>query len=52
MKVFNFSLVDVEGNLYMGTSLDEPDPRIDSEFWDAFLTGNYTMHYCGEEDEE
>lgn len=46
---FNFSLIDSEGNLHMGTSVDEPDPTIDQEFWQAFLTGNYTMEYCGYE---
>lgn len=51
MIVYNFSLINIEGNLYMGTSLDEPDPSIDREFWDAFLTGDYTMQYCGFEEE-
>lgn len=46
---FNFSLIDSNGNLYMGTSVDEPDPTIDSEFWQAFMTGDYTMEYCGYE---
>lgn len=44
---YNFALIDHDDNLYMGTSLDDPDPRIDREFWEAFLTGNYTMKYCG-----
>jgi hypothetical protein len=49
---YNFSLVDAEGNLYMGTSVDQPDPTIDREFWEEFLTGKFTLEYCGFEEEK
>lgn len=48
MIVYRFALLDSEDNEFMGTEVDEPNPQIDSEFWDRFMEGNCSMVYRGE----
>ena len=52
MIVYRFGLIDDEGEEFMGTEVDEPNPQIDSEFWHEFMKGDCTMVYRGEIKEE
>lgn len=48
MKVYNFMLIDcLSGDEIMSTQLDEPDPRIDFEFWKCFMERDCYMRYRG-----
>ena len=52
MKVYRFALIDgVTDALVMGTEVDEPDPKIDMEFWERFLEGDCYMVYHGDFEE-
>jgi hypothetical protein len=49
IPVYKFSLYHANTEQpYMHTELDEPDPRADLEFWEAFMTGEYYLRYNGE----
>jgi len=43
IDMYRFVLVDDEGIEFMGTDVDEPNPRIDAEFWDRFMEGDCFM---------
>ena len=48
MIVYRFALLDRHGVEFMGTEVDDPDPRIDTEFWDRFMQSDCSMVYLGE----
>jgi hypothetical protein len=52
MIVYRFALLDSENEEFMGTEVDEPNPQIDTEFWDRFMQGGCTLVYRGELIEE
>jgi len=52
MIVYRFALLDGENGEFMGTEVDDPNPQIDTEFWDRFMQGDCTMVYRGELIEE
>ena len=37
---------------FMSTSVDEPNPMIDKEFWDRFMEGDCYMEFIGTTEEE
>jgi len=52
-KCYRFILCDTfTGMEFMGTTLDEPKPQIDKEFWDRFMQGDCLMEYRGELEED
>ena len=52
MIFYNYNLVDEDDLVFMSTSVDEPNPMIDKEFWDRFMEGDCYMQYLGETEEE
>jgi hypothetical protein len=52
MKAYRFILVNDMGELIMSTEVDAPDPTIDLELWGAFLSGEGSLQYLGEFEEE
>jgi hypothetical protein len=52
MIFYNYNLVDEDDLVFMSTSVDEPNPTIDAEFWDRFMEGDCYMQYIGETEEE
>ena len=48
MIVYRFALLDYDNEEFMGTEVDDPDPKIDTEFWNRFMKGDCTMIYRGE----
>lgn len=50
-KFYRFALLDSENGEVMGTTVDEPKPQIDAEFWARFMQGDCTMVYRGEIEE-
>ena len=52
MKVYRFALLDVDHKPLMFTEVDEPDPKIDAEFWEAFLSDDNLIQYLGEFEED
>jgi hypothetical protein len=52
MIVYKFALLDSENGEFMGTEVDEPNPQIDTEFWNRFMRGDCTLVYRGELIEE
>ena len=52
MIVYRFALLDSENEEFMGTEVDEPNPQIDTEFWNRFMQGDCTLVYLGELIEE
>ena len=51
ITVHKFALYDCNDDVVMTTTVDEPDPRADIEFWDTFITECYALVYCGEDTE-
>jgi len=47
-----YVLLDFDDNVIMGTELDEPNPLIDTEFWNRFMEGDCYMRYSGQVIEE
>jgi hypothetical protein len=52
IKMYRYVLLDSEGNEIMGTDVDEPEPQIDSEFWNRFMQGDCVMMFQKEYYEE
>jgi hypothetical protein len=45
IKMYRYVLLDSKGNEIMGTDVDEPEPQIDSEFWNRFMQGDCVMRF-------
>ena len=52
INMYRYVLLDSEGNEIMGTDVDEPEPQIDSEFWNRFMQGDCVMMFQKEYYEE
>ena len=51
-KFYRFVLVNEDDYVFMGTTVDEPKPQIDAEFWARFMEGDCLMEYQGEIEEK
>jgi len=49
---YSYALLDYDGEIFMSTLVDEPNPTIDRHFWDRFMEGGVRMEYLGEIGEE
>jgi len=52
MIFYNYILLDENNEVFMSTSIDEPNPIIDTEFWGKFMEGGFCMEYIGKTEEE
>jgi hypothetical protein len=52
MIFYNYILLDEDDEVFMSTSVDEPNPIIDAEFWGKFMEGGFRMEYIGKTEEE
>jgi hypothetical protein len=52
LTFYNYALLDGDDEIFMSTLVDEPNPTIDTHFWDRFMEGGVRMEYLGEIDEE
>ena len=50
--IHEYVLINEDDDVVMSTEIDKPNPTLDPEFWQTFMTGNYFMIYLGAKDGE